>query len=351
MSKPAFLKLHRRIALAAALFLLVQAVTGAMLAWRAELARTIDPATMLRHSPSGDLPLSRAIAQAAGQLPPEVTVKRLYFPDRADGVYFLELESAGGSQRYAAVDPSDGRVLKQGGLFAFPLQAALKLHYQLGVGPKGSFLIFLNGCALLLLALTGLSYWWPRPRGLLRSLAIRRSLPLRLQLRQWHRTGGVVAALVLIAISGTGLMMAGQEALDSLAPPAAPSAVPQSRPEDLARPNDLAPLDRALALAQARFAGAALRDVRFSASTIRVNFHAPLQGPRAVHQLTVDLTAMQVTKALPAQDNTALWMKLLPIHTGEFAGMAGRILFLLAALMLAALAISGPVLWWQRRPR
>jgi len=39
------------------------------------------------------------------------------------------------------------------------------------------------------------------------------------------------------------------------------------------------------------------------------------------------------------------------IHVGAIAGLPGRILALLAALVLAALCITGPWMWWKRRPR
>jgi uncharacterized iron-regulated membrane protein len=297
-----------------------------MLQYRGPLARLIDPAAMLRRTPPGDLPLGPVIARMSR----DATVTRLYFPEQDDGVYFLEMSGADGARSYATVDPGDGRVLKRGTILAFPLHAALRVHYQLGLGPRGTFLIFLNGCALLLLAATGLGYWWPR-QGVLRSLG------LRPQLRTWHRTGGVTAAAFLLTISATGLAMAGQEAIEGLAPAPPPTAVPPDR------------VDPALALAKTAFPQSRLRDIRLSSHAVRINFFAPADGPRAVHQVTIELPSLRIAKTMPAAANPALWAKLLPIHTGQFAGGAGQFLFLLAALALIALAITGPLLWWRGR--
>jgi uncharacterized iron-regulated membrane protein len=39
------------------------------------------------------------------------------------------------------------------------------------------------------------------------------------------------------------------------------------------------------------------------------------------------------------------------IHVGAILGLPGRILACLASLTLAALCITGPWMWWKRRPR
>lgn len=337
LNKPVLLKLHRYVGLAMALFLLVQAVTGAMLVYRADVARWIDPAGMVRQTAADDASLQAVVGNSQAALP-GFSVTRLYFPDRADGVYFLELASADGAQLYATVDPGNGRLLRKGGLIAFPVQAALRLHYQFNLGPVGAFVIFLNGCALLFLSVMGLLYWWPRGGAIRRSLMIRRGLSPWVLLRQLHRIAGVLAAMFLIVISVTGLVMAWQDGQAAFAPRTTASAAP------------LGQLEQAISLASLSVPGAALRDARLSAHSARINFFAPAHGPRAVHQVVVDLRAMKVSSVLQAKDNPALWMVLLPIHSGDFGGLPGRILFTLVALILAGLAVSGPLLWWQRRP-
>lgn len=336
MTKPVLLKLHRYVGLVMALFLLMQAVTGAMLVYRADIARWIDPAGMVRHTATGDVPLQTVVGNTQAELP-GFTTTRLYFADRADGAFFLELESVDGEQLYASVDPGDGRILRKGGLLAFPMQAALRLHYQFNLGPAGAFVIFLNGCALLFLAVIGLLYWWPRGGAMRRSLMVRKGLPPRLLLRQLHRTAGVLAAAFLIVISATGLVMAWVDAQGALAPKVAAGAIPLDR------------LEPAIGLASQAIPDVALRDVRLSEGNLRVNFLAPKDGPRAVHQVTINTRAMKVSSVLLAKDNPAPWMVLLPIHTGDFGGLTTRLIFTLAALVLAGLAISGPLMWWQKR--
>lgn len=340
MSKAAMFRWHQYAGLIIALFLLIQGVTGAVLSWRTELARLIDPHAMVRQSPlkagprAGTVPFSWIVDGAQMS---DMLVRRVYAPDRPDGVYLVELADGEGGARYATVDPGDGRVLRRGGLTTFPIEAAMQLHYRMMLGPMGTALIFLNGCALLWMLFTGLGYFWPKKGRWAKSLAVKWSQPNRLVLRQLHRNVAVLVAVPLLVISVTGLLLAGPEVLEAGAKPPVVTPAPLGR------------LDAALARAQAAFPGQLIRDVRLSDTRIRVNFFAPAHGARSVHQVTVDLSEMTVSNVVAAENNPALWMKILPIHSGEIAGQTGRILFTLVAIMLAALAMTGPLMWWQRK--
>lgn len=336
MSKAAMFRWHQYAGLIIALFLLIQGVTGAVLSWRTELARLIDPHAMVRQSPlkAGPVPFSWIVDGAQMS---DMLVRRVYAPDRADGVYLVELADGKGGARYATVDPGDARVLRRGGLASFPVEAAMQLHYRMMLGQMGTAVIFLNGCALLWMLFTGLGYFWPRKGRWTKSLAVKWSQPNRLVLRQLHRSVAVLVALPLLVIGVTGLLLAGPEVWEAGAKP------PVVLPAPLGR------LDAALARAQSAFPGEHIRDVRLSDTRIRVNFFAPAHGPRAVHQVTVELSDMRVSTILAAENNPALWMKILPIHSGEIAGQTGRMLFTLVALLLAALAMTGPLMWWQRK--
>lgn len=80
-----------------------------------------------------------------------------------------------------------------------------------------------------------------------------------------------------------------------------------------------------------------------------VNLLAPERNALAVHIVSVDLGARQIVRTVPAQDNPALWMKLLPYHSGAAFGLAGKLALLIEALVLVELGLTGPVMWWQQR--
>lgn len=332
MSRSQWLRLHRYAGLTMALFLLVQAMTGALLLYRGPVERSLDPAGQISRGPGPTISAGKAMAAASAAIP-GAQVTRLFAPDASRATWFAHMARADGEVVYATVDPAGGAVLRAGGLSRFPLEAALQIHYRLLSGRAGMAVVALNGLALLLMAGSGLAYWWPK-RNPAKALAIRWSLSPRLVLRQAHRTLGVVAAAFLVLLSTTGVLLVFPDLVAS-GGGVAPAVATAAR------------VDRGLAVAQSAFPGAALRDIRVGGDRLTFNFHAPERNARAVHVVAVALPGSRIISATPAQRSPALWMPLLPIHTGEFLAPVGPLLWLLVALSLAALAISGPVMWWH----
>ncbi|KQN08009.1 iron transporter [Sphingobium sp. Leaf26] len=336
MTRATWLRIHRVLGLAMAAFLLVQALTGALLLYRGPVARMIDPVGMTSRATGRAYSAGRAVEQA-GHAMPGYHVTRLFAPDAQDATWFAQLSDDSGRTRYASVDPTGGRVLRAGRLVHFPVEAALQIHYRLIAGKAGMTIVALNALALLTMAVSGLAFWWPK-RNPGKALAIRWTLSPRLVLRQVHRTIGVVAAALLALLAVTGLMLVLPESVGNDAT-AAPIAAPATA------------IDRSLTLAQSAFPNKSLRDVRIDGDRLIVNFHAPERNSRAVHRAIVTLRLPHIISAVRAEQNGALWMIVLPVHSGEAIGPAGPALLLIVALALATLALSGPVMWWQAAAR
>jgi uncharacterized iron-regulated membrane protein len=109
-------------------------------------------------------------------------------------------------------------------------------------------------------------------------------------------------------------------------------------------------VELAVALASPRYPGHAIRDVRVvSPDRINVFFKAPERNSRAVHRVTVDTRRRRVAAVLDASADRAIWVVTYPLHTGEFLGLAGRVLLLFVGLALAGQAGAGAVMWVQAR--
>ena len=209
---------------------------------------------MTRQSAIGSAPLSALLASAERQFP-GYRANRIFLPPSPQDAAFAQLTGPDGAMRYASLDPGSAQVLAAGTVWRFPLEAALQLHYRLMDGRTGLAIVLANGLALLLMAGTGLGFWWPKRGGLAQSLAIGKSAPARIRLRHFHRSAGVIAALLLLFSAATGLLLVAPDLYEAGAP-TAPTPLP---------PRTAAQIDRAVALAAAQFPGSALRDIRLPA--------------------------------------------------------------------------------------
>jgi uncharacterized iron-regulated membrane protein len=115
----------------------------------------------------------------------------------------------------------------------------------------------------------------------------------------------------------------------------------------------LRPIDELVASAQARYGGMPVRNVRFPGGHGRVVtvFVKADTRPRASNQIWFDGYTGQAlgtyeAEAVPSGNVLFDWM--LPIHSGQAFGLLGRLLFLLAALTLPGLAITGWLQWYKR---
>ncbi|TAK99119.1 MAG: iron transporter [Rhodospirillaceae bacterium] len=334
ISKPTLFRLHKWCGLAAAIFVLVQAVTGAILLYRQEISRVVDPSGMVRHSKGADAPLSQ-ILNSIRRNSPDFQIQRVVYPQNRDDPYFVYLANAVGVMRYASVDPGTAEILRLGSAWQFPTQAALLIHYQLMAGRLGLGFVLLLGLSLLTSVVSGMTYWWPRQwRG---SLSVNFSLSPRLILRQLHRSLGVVASAVLCVSLLTGVLLVIPLLL-------APSPLPAAAQD----PPFVSKIDRIVDLARAEFPNHDLSYVEMTNPTsIIVNLRAPERNPLAIHSVEFDLASERMVGKIPADKDSSLWVVVLPIHMGIILGNEGRFIILLGAFALAALSISGVLMWYQ----
>ncbi|NBC36431.1 hypothetical protein GTZ99_07675 [Novosphingobium sp. FSY-8] len=330
------LRWHRWLALALAPLLLGQALTGLVLVLGDPVARMTDPAV---GAAGPAAPPARLIAAAQGALPGAV-VYRLDYPGRADAPVQARLVRADGAERFAALDPHSGAVLRSGGFAAFPLRLAEQWHYRLLLGVAGIGVVMLGGAGLVLIGGSGLWQWWPGRGKIRASLKINPRLPARIRLRHWHRSIGVVVAVVLLNSAVTGLVIAWPGfSLPTIGAPAVPPP-PTGTTQ--------AQVDAAWADGAARMAPAALHDLRVgSHGRVTLHYAAPGGNVHALDRLVVTPDApLVLTRAATAPP---AWMQVMPFHAGDIAGWPGRILVGAGALALIFLTLSGPLMWWRAR--
>lgn len=340
-SRPQLLVFHRSVALILAPLLFLQALTGTLILFRAELMRVSLPELSERSTATAGVPTSTMVA-AAVQTEPGYRAVRLFLPATSRDAAFVQMTGPVGTTRYVALDPTNARVLAAGSIWRFPAEAALQIHYRLLDGRFGMAVVLLNAVALTIMSTTGMLYWWPGRQRLAKALAIRSAAPPRARLRQWHRSIGVILTPLMLFSATTGLLLI----LPDLAAPAAPAATASPPPA-------AGSIDRAFTRAKAEIPGAHVRDIRLAAADrMDVNFLAPRYNSQAIDVVSVRLSDGSLLKRMPAERNPAPWLTWLPLHSGTAIGTPGRILLLIEGLALMILTTTGPLMWWQaRRPK
>lgn len=320
MTRKDLLIWHRRIALGLAPFLLLQALTGLLL---------LIPSPAARVTQGPALPPSALIA-GAERAAPGFRPFRLDYPPH-DAVV-ARMSDAQGQQLFIRIDPATARVLDQGSLWHDPWRMALEWHNSLFSGPLGSTIVAMEALGLLLLAISGLIFWWPSKGRLRQGLSIPARAPKRLKLRLWHRSTGVLASALLAMMAITGILLVW------------PLIVP---PGGSPVRTDPAPaIDLAYARAAAALPGQPLRDIRLAPSGHAV-FHF---AAKSRNHWDLDTVTLEPDPSITyAADAPALWMRLLPLHTGDALGIAGQVLIALLAFSLLFLIISGVIAWNRAR--
>jgi uncharacterized iron-regulated membrane protein len=355
-------RLHRWIGLALLLPLLLQAITGLILATDPFVASvTGTPAAsepLVRPddtSPNFDAAAILAAAQQAVEPSLSPTRWRLISPTEVA----IDFTAAGRTQPETQVGVDT--------IATTPLWTrqdpdsiyrwAHALHETLFLGLPGRNAIGWIGVGLLLLGLTGIPIWWPPKRRWKSAFAISSNASgWRLQ-RELHGAVGIWVLLVLLLQSATGIVLAFPQTARSIAGlPAQPprNAKAASTPVDRGKA-----IVAGIATAQAAMPHATLEDLRMPTMADRPMTAMLLADgdwsgmPRAF--VTLDPTGQRVLsiqdpRTSPIGLSVLNWLRAL--HQGGAGGPATRLLLCLFGLVLPLLPITGLAMWilrWRQR--
>ncbi len=348
-----WLKLHRWVALALALPLIVVALLGSSLVVLKPLDRWLN--ADLHRVPDGpaatDL-LERTRARLLAEFGP--TASFVLRPPREAGES-LRATVRGPWEGFVYLDPRDGHELGRRGEREGVFNFVFELHSSLLLNDVGKPLLAVLALAYGVLLIGGLVLWWPKRWKQAFALALDRGL-LR-GLFDLHRSGGALLGVLIAVPVATGAYMAWKplpQAVTSLSGQA-PLAPPKVKATDA----PLAPLDTVVAAARDRFDGAPVGFIALPAGAAK---------PVRVRLLLADdphpngLTSVWMHPQTGAVLRADRWNQLdpgaransviYPLHTGELGGVALETLNALLGLALVALGVTGLWLWWlRRRPR
>ncbi|PSN15277.1 peptidase [filamentous cyanobacterium CCT1] len=382
-------------------FMVILAATGIIYLFKPQLDAAMYNNLMFVQPASATLPYAEQI-QSVESAYPAAVITQVTPPAAADRSSEVLLTTADERNLMVFVNPYSGEVLGDRDEDNNLQAIARKIHGELLIGKLGDYLVELAACWGLVLLLTGLYLWWPRQKFAVLGTLIPRlwSQNKRIFWRDLHAVPGfygvlLIGFLILTGLPWTGfwgdtfaqvwgqfpaqmwddvpqsavltgsLNQRGQVvpwAVEQLPmPQSAPSGHAGHSGHQAATPaqSGLAPgtpvsLDAVIALAQAKGAPPGFSVTLPEGETGVFTVSAFPPDPTQEVTLHIDQYSGTVLADVRWQDYGLVPKAVemgTAIHMGKYFGFANQLLMLVAALIVMLLAITGAVMWWQRRPQ
>lgn len=366
--KKVLFQLHWFFGISAGLVLALMGATGALYAFEGEIMSALNPEVLrVEVRESGILApaeLVSSIEAAAGQ-----TVSGLWVDTQADSAARVFFTPKPGERRgpMRFFDPYSGELLAEPSGKAF-FDLMLQLHRFLAMGETGKQITAASTLALVFFCLSGLYLRWPR-----QALNWRAWLTLDWAKKgrafNWdlHAVAGTWCLAFYLCASLTGLYWSygwyrdGMTQLLSDAPAGQQGGKPgerRGRPGDA--PQGPPPSVDYHALWSSLQSAAGPQLVAWNlrlppvAGQPATVFYLlkDAEHPRALNQLTLDPLSGQVQRHERYADKpfgAQLLASVYALHVGEYFGLVGRILMALASLSMPLFAVTGWLLYLDRR--
>ncbi|RRN63829.1 PepSY domain-containing protein [Caulobacter sp. 602-1] len=257
---------------------------------------------------------------------------------------------------------ADGaRVLRKDYWGEYAVTWIYDLHHRLLVGEVGARILGWSGIAMLVLLLSGLVAWWPRPGTLGKALRIKRNAsPIR-RLYDAHKLVGLASMGLLVLLTATGVLLAMPKDCLMMLRPVLGSASPSPKiAQSVAfRPEARISVDRAVAIAHGALPCADLVWIETPAVDhgtyrlrMRQNGDPSPRFPHSFVWVSPDSgRVLAITDARQANPHDRVLNWIHPLHDGSAGGLPGRVLALIVGLAPGQLLLVGVVRWRRRQQR
>lgn len=339
--------LHLYLGLTAAFFVVVLGLTGALLAFQDPIDRAFNPHLSYVVPAERQLPLETLIERVKASYPGYV-VSGVGFPERPEFSISFGIHRPGSREGTGvAVNQYTGEVLGDFDHSNHFMDRVRDLHANLLLGSPGEAAMWFVGLFLVVLSISGLLMWRKRKRYWTRPGT--RPAVSALDL---HSAIGVYACLFVFLFGITAMRPV---------PVGLVSKLPWMQPGFKVAPQPGAPIistEEFLRTAKSSMPNARVEWLELprpeGGGPVAVLMRYPEDHSRIprsavfVNPYTGAVVAVQNSRKLNVLAKYA-WLWNWEIHTGSLFGLPTQILMSGMSLVLAALAITGTLLWWRRR--
>ncbi|EJL24226.1 PepSY domain-containing protein [Novosphingobium sp. AP12] len=360
------IKIHLWLGLTLGLLWAIQGTTGALYVFAREYDRLEMPKVV--HGPPASLD---DVLAAARQVAGAARIERLAMTDGKRDLIDVYYHDAKGDLVSAQLDASSGKRVG-----ARPLEPATPwagsvtrwiymIHMRLNAGAPGELIIAISGLFLLSASALGLWIGWPRARMWRKTFAAGQWRSPDQRLYGWHRAVGLLAAMALIVMGGTGFML-NTSVVEDLLQKIVPfhklvGGMHHAGMAGMMHPDDAPHLSaqQALEIATARIPdGQWVRvfmpnpDQHFY--SVRLHRPAETRAWLGATSVVVDSDTGEVVDVYDAV-NAPLANRVMDavfaVHSGEIGGLPGRMLVLLVGLSLPFFYVTGVWAWFRKAKR
>jgi uncharacterized iron-regulated membrane protein len=346
---------HFYAGLLVAPFLFILSLSGLVYLFNDEINDLLQADRRFVAPAAQSLPLSR-IAEAALADYPGGRITRLDTPREPGRSIEVYVSPADGDPVRVFVDPGRGIVLGSHDYRYTIIGVADRMHGSLFLGDFGDAIVELAACWTFILVVTGLYLWWPRGEmSFWKALAPRWRLGGRPFWRSLHGATGVWVVLLALFLILSGLPWATiWGGLFRQATEAAGIGYPTSFRAYGAPAGAPIGLDKVAGIVAANGMSAPYRlNLPKGERGVFIVFTYPDQ-PEGQRSLYIDQYSGQVLGDVGYGDYgwAAKAIELgIQIHMGNYFGRLNQIVMAVPCVGLIVLSLTGPYMWWRRRPR
>ena len=374
-------KLHRWSGLFLLLFLFVAGVTGAILSFKWELDRAINP-QLFAVEPQATALTYTALMEGVERRFPDLVVSTLVVPKTPQQSAIVYVKSRMAAHvthvhvmgmkneldfNQVFVDPYTGKILGQRNTTRFALTwesfipDMVRLHYTLFLDEFGVWLMGVSALVWFLTSFLGTILIWPAAWRSFKSwkplLSMRtRSGSYKLNY-DLHRTASLVTLPILLVVAFTSVYLnlpgVVKPVIKAVSPVFSSASIPSSGRMDLDSPR--VTVEQAIAVAtQAMPNGrnqSVGRDFIKGLYSVRMKLPGDVSasGNNTVYVRMADGQIVFQRKAADASAGDVFSAWQYPLHSGEAFGLLGQCLICFGAIALVAMCVTGLNVWLRKR--
>lgn len=355
----AFRQVHLWMGLTLGALFALLGLTGSVLVFYPEIDALLHPESHVEATAAPNW--ARALATVRAAYPDKMGPWRFEVTGTGGAIparYYNPPETAGHAFAPMLVwlSPDGARVLRRDFWGDTTMTFLYNLHHRLLIGKTGAVVLGIAGLAMLVLLVTGLIVWWPKGR-LTKALRFKADAPPLRRLRDQHKLAGLGGLVLLLVLTGTGVMLELPKESDALLSPLTGPVDTLPNPVSERLEGRQIPVSLALAAARNTLPEARLAWIEVPGpgdGTFRMRMQQPgdpsHRFPHSfvwVDQYSGKVLAIYDRDRAGRLSRVNSWIH--PLHDGSFAGLGTRLLTVLAGLVPLLLFWTG-FAQWRRKP-